>query len=139
MRDYERRFQEVNGELARLQAAIDDLSACLAQQVKAQTASLQAAVDDIRSLLVGQDSAQSASLKAGMDGLHARLAEQDSAHKEGVESARQQLQQAQENLRDELHATAQQLAFTKTDRTSLGDLLIQLGKQLQADGSTKAQ
>jgi hypothetical protein len=45
------------------------------------------------------------------------------------------MRQADDDLRDELRETAQRLTTDKVDRTVLGDLFIQLGKQVKADGS----
>jgi seryl-tRNA synthetase len=74
-------------------------------------------------------------LQGDIDRLSKRLSEQESSHNKQLGDLRQEMRQADDDLRDELRETAQRLTTDKVDRTVLGDLFIQLGKQVKADGS----
>ena len=67
--------------------------------------------------------------------LSERLSEQGSGHSKELQSLRQELRQADEDLRDELRETAQKLTGDKVDRFALGELFIELGNQLKSGGS----
>jgi predicted nucleic acid-binding Zn-ribbon protein len=74
-------------------------------------------------------------LQGDIDRLSERLAEQESTHNKQLGDLRQEMRQADDDLRDEFRETAQRLMQDKVDRTVLGDLFIELGRQVKADGS----
>jgi predicted nucleic acid-binding Zn-ribbon protein len=74
-------------------------------------------------------------LQGDIDRLSERLAEQESTHNKQLGDLRQEMRQADDDLRDEFRETAQRLMQDKIDRTVLGDLFIELGRQVKADGS----
>jgi predicted RNase H-like nuclease (RuvC/YqgF family) len=74
-------------------------------------------------------------LQGEIDRLSERLAEQESTHNKQLGDLRQEMRQADDELRDEVRETTQCLTTDKVDRTVLGDLFIELGRQVKADGS----
>jgi hypothetical protein len=74
-------------------------------------------------------------LQGDIDRLSERLAEQESSHNKELGDLRQEMRQADDELRDEVRETAQRLTTDKVDCTSLGDLFIELGRQVKANGS----
>jgi predicted nucleic acid-binding Zn-ribbon protein len=74
-------------------------------------------------------------LQGDIDRLSERLAEQESTHNKQLGDLRQEMRQSDDDLRDEFRETAQRLMQDKVDRTVLGDLFIELGRQVKADGS----
>jgi chromosome segregation ATPase len=74
-------------------------------------------------------------LQAEIDRLAEQLAEQDGAQSKKLQTLRQELRQADDDLRDELRQTAQKLGTDKMDRVALGEMFIELGTQLKSGGS----
>jgi ElaB/YqjD/DUF883 family membrane-anchored ribosome-binding protein len=64
-----------------------------------------------------------------------RLTEQDSSQGKKLQNLRREMQQADEDLRDELRQTAQNLMTDKVDRVALGELFVELGTHLKTGGS----
>ena len=62
-----------------------------------------------------------------IEGLSAQMGEQDTAHRTQQEALRQELRKADAELREELRQIAQRLTDDKTDRSTLGELFIELG------------
>jgi hypothetical protein len=52
-----------------------------------------------------------------------------------LQNLRREMRQADEDLRDELRQTAQNLMTDKVDRVALGELFIELGTHLKTGGS----
>ena len=74
-------------------------------------------------------------LQQATDRLNEQLADQDSAQAKKLQALRQEMRQADDDLRTELRQTAQTLTTDKVDRLALGELFIQLGTHLKAGGS----
>ena len=74
-------------------------------------------------------------LQQATDRLNEQLADQDSAQVKKLQALRQEMRQADDDLRTELRQTAQTLMTDKVDRLALGELFIQLGTHLKAGGS----
>jgi predicted nucleic acid-binding Zn-ribbon protein len=74
-------------------------------------------------------------LQGDIDRLNERLAEQEDSHNKQLGDLRQEMRQAGDDMRDELRQTAQRLTTHKVDRATLGDLFIELGKQVKGDSS----
>jgi len=74
-------------------------------------------------------------LQQATDRLNEQLADQDSAQAKKLQALRQEMRQADDDLRTELRQTAQTLTTDKVDRLALGELFIQLGTNLKAGGS----
>jgi len=74
-------------------------------------------------------------LQRDIDRLNERLAEQESSHNKEIGDLRQEMRRADDALRDELRESAQRLTSDKVDRIALGELFIELGRQVKAGGS----
>jgi predicted nucleic acid-binding Zn-ribbon protein len=74
-------------------------------------------------------------LQQEIDRLTEQLAEQDSSQGKKLQNLRREMCQADEDLRDELRQTAQNLMTDKVDRVALGELFIELGTHLKTGGS----
>lgn len=114
---------EARNELARLTAQ-------LADQNTAQTGQLQSLRDELREA----DRLLHDELTAGLGRLDAQLTDQATAQSESLQTVRQELRSADADLRDELRQIAQRLTDTKTDRSLLGDLFIELGNHIKGGG-----
>jgi DNA anti-recombination protein RmuC len=71
-----------------------------------------------------------ARLQQQLDRLTEQLAEQDSNQGKKVQSLRQEVRQADDDLRSELRETAQKLAVDKVERVDLGRLFLEIGTRL---------
>lgn len=74
-------------------------------------------------------------LQAELAHLSDQLAAQEADQTKKLQTLRSELQRADNDLRDELRQTAQKLTDDKVDRTTLGDLFIELGSHLKGGGS----
>ena len=74
-------------------------------------------------------------LQGEIDRLSEQLAEQDGAQSKKLQTLRQEMRKADDELRDELRQTAQKLGTEKMDRVALGEMFIELGTQLKTGGS----
>lgn len=74
-------------------------------------------------------------LQGEIERLNERLAEQDASKSKEIRDLRQEMQKADDEVRDELRESARRLTADKVDRTVLGELFIELGRQVKADGS----
>ena len=115
---------ETKGELGRLAGQ-------MAEQNAAQTTSL----GNLRQEFNQADSELSDIVKAQIEGLSVQMGEQDAAHRTQQESLRQELRKADAELREELRQIAQRLTDDKTDRSTLGELFIELGQHVKTGGS----
>jgi cell division septum initiation protein DivIVA len=71
-----------------------------------------------------------ARLQQHIDQLNEQLAEQDSNQGKKVQSLRQEIRQADDELRSELRETAQKLTVDKVERADLGGLFLEIGTHL---------
>ena len=76
-----------------------------------------------------------ARLQQELDRLADQLGEQDREQGNKLQALRGEMRQADDDLRDELRQTAQQLMTDKVDRLALGELFIELGTHLKAGGA----
>lgn len=76
-----------------------------------------------------------ARLQQDINKLNEQLAEQDSSHGKKLRTLRQEMRQADDELRNETRETAQRLSVEKVDRTALGQLFIEIGNSLAKDKS----
>ena len=63
------------------------------------------------------------------------MAEQNASQQSSLQSLRQELRKADADLREELRQIAQRLTDDKADRSTLGDLFLELGNHVKAGGS----
>lgn len=131
MRDYEQRFETHASDLTRIHAELDRLAEQLAAQAAAQTKALQALRQELR----GADNDLRLELKGEVDRLAGQLAEQQAETGASLQALRSELRAADGELREELRRIAQKLTDDKTDRATLGDLFIELGRHVKSGGS----
>ena len=74
-------------------------------------------------------------LQQDLDRLNEQLVDQGGSHNKKLQNLRQEMRQADDDLRGEMRDTAQRLATDKVDRLALGDLFIELGTHLKEGGS----
>jgi chromosome segregation ATPase len=114
-----------------LKAEIGRVGAQLTEQNAAQAANLQT----LRQELHQADDDLLSQVKTDLEELVAQMAEQDATQKTNLGNLRQELRKADADLREELRQIAQRLTDDKTDRSTLGELFIELGGHLKAGGS----
>jgi chromosome segregation ATPase len=114
-----------------LKAEITRAGAQLTEQTAAQATNLQT----LRQELHQADDDLHAQAKADLEELATQMAEQDAAQKTNLGDLRQELRKADADLREELRQIAQRLTDGKTDRSTLGELFIELGGHLKTGGS----
>ena len=74
-------------------------------------------------------------LQTELDRLNEELNARDSEQGKKLQGLRQELHQADNDLRDEVRDTAQRMTNEKVDRVSLAELFIELGSQLRNGGT----
>jgi chromosome segregation ATPase len=74
-------------------------------------------------------------LQHEIDRLTEQLADQDNNQGKKLQALRREMRQADDDLRDELRQTANNLTNDKVDRVVLGDLFSELGAHLKSGGS----
>jgi chromosome segregation ATPase len=114
-----------------LKAEITRAGAQLTEQTAAQATNLQT----LRQELHQADDDLHAQAKADLEELATQMAEQDAVQKTNLGDLRQELRKADADLREELRQIAQRLTDDKTDRSTLGELFIELGGHLKTGGS----
>lgn len=107
----------------------------LAGQLTEQQAAQGNAVQAVRQELGQVNESLQAALKAEAAQLGSALEDQDRGHKDALQAMRQELRAADADLRDELRAVMQRLTDDKTDRSTLGELFIELGSHIKGGGS----
>jgi chromosome segregation ATPase len=75
-------------------------------------------------------------LQQEIDRLTEQLAEQDGAQGKKLQTLRRELRQADDDLRNELRETTQNLSSDKVERVDLGRLFLEIGGQLAEGRST---
>ncbi len=124
--------RQADGELrGELKAEAARLAGQLSEQQTAQSTAVQA----VRQELGQVNESLQASLKAEIAQLGSALEEQDRSEKDALQALRQELRAADTGLRDELRAVVQRLTEDKTDRSTLGELFIELGSHIKGGGS----
>ena len=74
-------------------------------------------------------------LQRDIDRLSQQLTDQESSQSKKMQGLRQEMRQADDDLRDELRQTAHRLTDDKVDRVTLGELFVELGTHLKTGGS----
>ena len=125
-------LRQADGELRNeLKAEATRLTGQLAEQNTAHANAMQAA----RQELIQADDLMQAALKANMEQLGSTLTDHEAAQKSTLQSLRQELRKADTDLREELRQVMQRLTDDKTDRSTLGELFIELGNHVKSGGS----
>lgn len=153
MRDYDRRFGGIARDISRIQQEMNSANEKILGQIKALdnqlrehherlSARVQEQGKQLSARIEQVDSQQSAKMSE-LDtrfGTQMRQLEEDltrqlqslrMAGDEQFDGLHRSVAQISEDLRDEIRDHADRLSDSKTDRTTLGQLLIQVGKDLQ--------
>lgn len=115
---------EYKGEVARLGTQ-------LAEQTAAQSTSAQALRQELRQA----DSDLQTQIHADLEQLATQMAEQNASLQSSLQGLRQELRKADGELREELRQLTKRLTDDKADRSTLGDLFIELGNHVKTGGS----
>jgi type VI protein secretion system component VasK len=125
-------LRQANGELrSEMKGELGRLGSQMTEQNAAQTTSL----GNLRQDLNRADSDLLDTVQVQIEGLSGQMGEQDAAHRTQQETLRQELRKADAELREELRQIAQRLTDDKTDRSTLGELFIELGQHVKTGGS----
>lgn len=164
IREYDQRFQQTARDLDRLRMDIEKLTEQLHEQAESQARSLDQQVQRLQSNLASQEQqgieraaeesshvnarltelggrldAQSASqserLKQEAERLDRSIASLDSSASKKLQSLQKEMRQSDDDLRKELRDLVDRLTDEKTDRRSLGQMLVEIGSQLSTGGA----
>ena len=125
-------LRQADGEIrSEMKGEVVRLGNQMAEQNAAQTVSL----GNLRQELNRADSDLTEKTKLQIEDLSAQMSEQDATHRTQQEAQRQELRKADAELREELRQIAQRLTDSKTDRSMLGELFIELGQHVKKGGS----
>jgi chromosome segregation ATPase len=125
-------LRQANGDLRNeLKGEATRLSGQMAEQHTAHTNGLQAA----RQELLQADAAMQSELKTELEQLNCALNDHETAQKNALQQLRQELRKADADIREELRQVMQRLTDDKTDRSTLGELFVELGNHVKSGGS----
>lgn len=111
---------EARNEAARLSAQFTEQNTSQGAQLQGLREDLSKADGDLHNELV-----------AATERLSAQVAEEVATRNTDLQALRQELRRADLDLRDELRQIAQRLTDTKTDRSVLGELFVELGNHIK--------
>lgn len=123
MRGYDRRFKEVGAQLDLLNRQLEQLKVALDQQRGAQETRTNDLQGEMRQRLDQQ-----------RDDLSDRMQQQGSTLESQLRQLASDLSQQAKDLRSEFAAALNTLDDAKTDRHTLGDLLVEMGMRLKQQG-----
>lgn len=125
-------LRQADGELrGEIKAESARLAGQLADQNTVQTNALNAA----RQQLEQSDDNLHATFKAGIEQANCAMADHEAAQKTALQSLRQELRKADADLREEFRQVMQRLTDDKTDRSTLGELFVELGNHIKSGGN----
>jgi uncharacterized membrane-anchored protein YhcB (DUF1043 family) len=75
------------------------------------------------------------SLKDELDALREQSSKQNKEQNKKLQKLRDDMRQSDDNLRAEMREAADRLTMDKVDRSTLGDLLIEMGNRLKQDSA----
>ena len=125
-------LRQANGDLRNeLKTEATRLGGQMAEQHTAHANALQAT----RQELLLADAALQGELKAEVEQVGCALNDHETAQQNALQTLRQELRKADADLREELRVVMQRLTDDKTDRSTLGELFIELGKHVKSGGN----
>ncbi len=110
-------------------------SARLTGQMSEQNTSQTNALNATRQQLEQADDNLQAAFKADIEQANCALTDHEAAQKSTLQSLRQELRKADADLREELRQVMQRLTDDKTDRSTLGELFVELGNHIKSGGN----
>lgn len=115
---------EMKAESARLTAQMAEQHTAHANALSAARQELQLADDNLQ-----------VALKAEIEQVNCSIADHEVAQKTALQSLRQEFRKADADLREELRQVMQRLTDDKTDRSTLGELFVELGNHIKGGGN----
>lgn len=130
-RDYAQKFENVQRELLRLNREVEQLNEQLREQEKSFKKQVREEAERLTRQLQEQEQQQRAQL-AELDKRQSHERELlDQKHTSHHQDLTGQLQSSQRELATRLRELAEQVNHAKVDRSTLGELLVDLGSRLQ--------
>jgi hypothetical protein len=125
-------LRQADGELRNeLKAESARLGNLMSEQNAAQTNGLNAT----RQALEQADGNLEVAFKTDIEQVNCAIADHEAAQKTTLQSLRQELRKADADLREELRQVMQRLTDDKTDRSTLGELFVELGNHIKSGGN----
>lgn len=125
-------LRQADGELRTdLKAEAVRLTTQMAEQHAVHTAALNGARQELH---LADDNLQAA-FKADIEQVNCAQADHEAAQKTTLQSLRQELRKADADIREELRQVMQRLTDEKTDRSTLGELFVELGNHIKSGGN----
>lgn len=125
-------LRQADGELhGELKSEAGRLTMQLAEQHAAHTTALNATRQELHQ---AGDNLQAA-FRADIEQVNCAVAEHETAQKATLQSLRQELRKADADIREELRQVMQRLTDDKTDRSTLGELFVELGNHIKSGGN----
>lgn len=125
-------LRQADGELRNeLKSEGTRLTTQLAEQHTAHSNALTAARQELQ---LADDNLQ-AGFKAEIEQVNCNLGDHETAQKASLQSLRQEFRKADADLREELRQVMQRLTDDKTDRSTLGELFVELGNHIKSGGN----
>jgi DNA repair exonuclease SbcCD ATPase subunit len=125
-------LRQANGELhSELKNEAARLTTQMAEQHAAHTNALNATRQELN---LADDNLQTA-FKADIEQVNCAMSDHEAAQKTTLQSLRQELRKADADIREELRQVMQRLTDDKTDRSTLGELFVELGNHIKSGGN----
>jgi exonuclease VII large subunit len=136
MRDYAQRFEMIGIDLTRVQQELNRMEDVMREQEVKLLQQLQQRTDDLAAQLADLTNRQMQQLQELERRAFRSLQELDQKLVRAQEDLGRTLRNAEDVLRNEYRLSSAALNENKMDRFSLGDLLIEFGKNLKSDVPT---
>jgi hypothetical protein len=125
-------LRQADGELrSEVKAEAARLTTQMAEQHTTHTNALNSA----RLELQQADDNLQVAFKTDVEQMNCTLADHEAAQKSTMQSLRQELRKADADIREELRLVMQRLTDDKTDRSTLGELFVELGNHIKSGGN----
>ncbi len=127
--------QELRQANTELRTELKSEAARLTTQMAEQHAAHTNAMNAARQELHQADDNLQAGFKADIEQVNCTMAEHEAAQKTTLQALRQELRKADADILEELRQIMQRLTDDKTDRSTLGELFIELGNHIKSGGN----
>lgn len=125
-------LRQANSELRNEMKAED---ARLTTQLAEQQTACTNALNTTRQELQQADDNLQMAFKADVEQVNCNMSDHETAQKTSLQSLRQEFRKADGDLREELRQVMQRLTDDKTDRSTLGELFVELGNHIKSGGN----
>ncbi len=135
MREYTQKLDVVQHEVTRLQQETGRLHDQLQEQEKNFRCQMREENDRLSAQLQEQGAQQSQLLQEAERRQTQQRQDVDQRHRQHVQQLGEQIQHSEYTVLDQLSQLASRLNYAKVDRSTLGELLIDLGTNLKANAA----